>query len=111
MPAGIDSGLGRYDEMVQLLVDSGIDIEGWNENGRTPLHTATIEGHEILVEILLLKHQANIDADDRYGATPLHLATYLGNYAMAQRLLKHNANIEAEDGNGRMPLYRPGILQ
>ena len=105
MPPAIDSGLGRYDEMVQLLVSSGVDIEGRNEDGRTPLHTATIEGHEVLVEIFLLKYQANIDADDRYGGTPLHLAIYLGNDAMAQRLLKHNPNVDAEDGDGRTPLH------
>src|SRR5207248_6772587 len=57
MPPGIDSGLGRYDEMVQLLVSSGVNIEGRNKDGQTPLHTATMGRHEVLVEILLLKHQ------------------------------------------------------
>ena len=104
MPAMIDPGLGRYDEMVQLLVDNGIDIDGHNKDGRTPLQTATIEGHETLVKILLM-HQANIDADDRYGATPLLLALSLGNDAMAQRLLEHGANIEAEAKDGIRPLH------
>ena len=36
IPPGIDSRLGRYDEMVQLLVSNGVDIEGRNEGGQTP---------------------------------------------------------------------------
>jgi ankyrin repeat protein len=104
LPPGLAGGLGRYDEMVQLLVDNQIDINGRNKDGQTPLHTATIERHETLVKILL-KHQANIDADDREGATPLHLATYLGNDAIAQVLLEHHANIEARARQGTTPLH------
>lgn len=68
-----------------LLKMSFIDL--W-----TPLHFATDSQKEKAVK-LLIKHQANVNAEDEYGQTPLHLASAKGNVDIASFLVKNGASI------------------
>lgn len=62
--------------------------------GRTPLHVATIRGHEQAVE-LMLKRGAEIEARTKDKETALILAARKGHQKTLQLLLTHRADINA----------------
>ncbi len=53
-------------EMLQGYKKSGLDLNGSNYDGRTPLHVASAEGHCEVVEMLLSLPNISINAKDRY---------------------------------------------
>jgi ankyrin repeat protein len=55
--------------MVRLLIKHGVTIDCRSQHARTPLHWATIKGHDEIVSILLA-HGADRYARDTTGRTP-----------------------------------------
>jgi ankyrin repeat protein len=51
----------------------------------------------------LLKHDADVEAQDDDHATPLHLAARNGKHEFIQVLLNHGANVHARDKWSRTP--------
>lgn len=71
---------GGHEELVELLLNRGADIEHRDKKGFTPLILAATAGHEKVVEILL-NHNADIEAQsERTKDTPLSLACSGGRY-------------------------------
>jgi hypothetical protein len=70
-----------------ILARSPELLESENANGATPLHLASIQGHDDLVAYLLT-HGASLTAKDRLGYTPLHWAAYKGRNR-SRRLFSH----------------------
>ena len=65
---------GGYDELVELLITHGANLEHRDKKGCTPLILAATGGHAITVAILL-DHNADIEAQsDRTKDTALSLA-------------------------------------
>ena len=64
-------------EAIQLLVESGADIDAKGESGFTPLHCAAEQDHEEAVRVLL-SLGARIGRDEE-GRTALDLAKLLKN--------------------------------
>ena len=65
---------GGHDELVELLLAHGADIEHRDKKGCTPLILAASAGHAVTVAILL-DHNADIEAQsDRTKDTALSLA-------------------------------------
>ena len=65
---------GGHDELVELLINHGANIEHKDKKGCTPLILAASAGHAITVAILL-DHNADIEAQsDRTKDTALSLA-------------------------------------
>lgn len=59
--------------MVELLLDSGADIEAHNHDGETPLHI--MARHKSLdCTIALLSRGAEVNSQSKDGSTPLHQA-------------------------------------
>jgi ankyrin repeat protein len=56
------------------------------------------------VVLLLLKHKADVNAQDNNHSTPLHLASFSGSIKAVRLLLKHRANIQLQNNNGETPL-------
>ena len=85
------------------LLESGYDVNSYNENGITPLHTSAKYGH-VNVAKLLLENCAIVDVEDNNGCnnTPLHMATGSdgGNLRKPENLTQCKNMIDLLVGNG-----------
>ncbi|XP_053439006.1 nuclear factor NF-kappa-B p100 subunit isoform X1 [Nycticebus coucang] len=98
----------RSPECLDLLVDSGADVEAAErQGGRTALHLATEMEELGLVTHLVTKLRANVNARTFSGNTPLHLAAGLGSPTLTRLLLKAGADIHAENEEPLCPLPSP----
>ena len=78
-------------------------------DGQTPLHLATIDGHTGVVDYILnektsLRVSDILSAQDISGATPLHEAVRYGRVDIARLLLSNGANVNAMDSIGKTPI-------
>ncbi len=78
-------------------------------DGQTPLHLATIDGHTGIVDYILnqktsLRLSDILGAQDISGATPLHEAVRYGRTDIAELLLKAGAKVDALDSIGKSPI-------
>lgn len=74
--------------MAKLLLGRGADVEGADNEGRTPLCQAVIAVNDIELARLLLQHGAKPGKGDIYGVTPLQLAEQNCSYDMVKLLLE-----------------------
>ena len=94
-------------EMVQVLLDYGVDVNAKSHSGNTPLNFALRHNSENVdpsVVRLLLDHGAdpNLQAND--GLTPLYRASEHGKVEIVRLLVERGASIEVQDSEGRTPL-------
>lgn len=89
--------------LVILVTERGMDPEAVEGKGRTPLHIAAMEGHELMASVLIAWVK-NLDKQDKEGLTPLHLAAFSQCYRIARHLLLAGANRKAKDVRGSTPL-------
>lgn len=101
--------------LLNKLLEGGIDVNQKDNSGRTPLYAAIASYHapsaddkqEQKDNILeqLLAHQPLINTADSSGLTPLHLTIKLEQLELAQRLIDLGADIKAADKQGNTPLH------
>mmetsp|Transcript_26074 Transcript_26074/g.30886 ORF Transcript_26074/g.30886 Transcript_26074/m.30886 type:complete len:249 (-) Transcript_26074:136-882(-) len=89
-------------DLVIMLLDAGVDIDGVDGSGHTALHIAAEEGLVSMMELLLDKGAA-VDCLNAHGATPLHLATHALKLASIQVLMAYGASATRRDLHGRNP--------
>lgn len=95
---------GGHEELVELLLSRGADIEHRDKKGFTPLILAATAGHDKIVEILL-NHGADIEAQsERTKDTPLSLACSGGRYDVVELILARGANKEHRNVSDYTPL-------
>ncbi|XP_014270909.1 ankyrin repeat domain-containing protein 17 isoform X5 [Halyomorpha halys] len=95
---------GGHEELVQLLLSRGANIEHRDKKGFTPLILAATAGHEKVVEILM-NHSADMEAQsERTKDTPLSLACSGGRYEVVELLLSKGANKEHRNVSDYTPL-------
>lgn len=86
---------------LKMLLDRGVDVNGTNVFGATPLMTAVASGDLAAVNLLLdrgakIDARPNMDTDGFIlggGRTPLMCAAYQGNEEMIKLLLKRGARV------------------
>ena len=103
----MDSVLGDTDWMT-IILDSGFDINSYNDSGETPLHDAVGRDY-VETASFLIAHGANINQQTNYfiktsNKYPIHLATHRFSKEMLQLLLDNGADINTLDAKGRTPL-------
>lgn len=89
------SSEGR-DEIVEILIKSGANIDSLSSALRTPLHISCIRGHQHIIE-LLVNAGANIDAKDKDGSTPTHMLSEGGRLDIIEWFLKKKPDLEAKN--------------
>jgi cytohesin len=97
-----------HEDIAQLLITRGADMEARDAFGRTPLHIAAWEDRAGVAAVLLARG-AQVDADTRsdnpnHGMTALHYAAHRGCRKTAEVLLKHGAQVNAVTYNKETPL-------
>ena len=92
-------------DAVRSLVRQGLDVNGAQGDGLTPLHLAATNGGAEIAEILVYAG-ANLEARTRNGAhTPLHVASRGGHSGVIEILLGAGADLAVRTTNGSTPLH------
>ncbi|KAK6293139.1 protein phosphatase 1 regulatory subunit 16A [Coregonus clupeaformis] len=88
---------------IQVLVQSGADLNTQDDNGATLLHIAAANGY-LSVGELLLEHRANVEQQDMDGWTALHAASCWGQILMVELLVAHGASLNTKSVLEETPL-------
>lgn len=99
----ITSAQSRRNEMIELLLRYGADIDLCKANGVSPLYIACQEGHDDIVQ-LFLSNGANINKCTQNGASPLIIACQEGHERIVDTLVRNGANIQSYMEDGSNPL-------
>ena len=95
-------------EAVENLLTAGMDIEGKNVWGATPLGSAVIGNFFISAEVLL-DRGAETDAPDNQGDTPLFESLYYHSDDVTELLLKRGANYNLIDSAGSSVIHSAAL--
>lgn len=89
----------------KVLVEAGAPVNqrGLNAMGNMPLHAA-VAGRKVDVVMLLLEHDANVNARQQGGWTSLHAAAQNGDANIVHVLILAGAEVKAEADNKQTPL-------
>jgi ankyrin repeat protein len=90
-------------ELIEYLIENGLDIEARSDSQWTPLHSQAYGGHTDGVE-LLLEHGADIEAKHAYDINPLLSSIRWNRVDAAKLLVEKGANVDSADTRGRTPL-------
>ena len=87
-------------KMLQMLVDSGADVNQETPYG-TPLMNAAKNEWNIEIIDILLKSGAQVNLRDRNGRTALFYGEFFGGNKVSSKLLAAGADVDIKDINGR----------
>ncbi|XP_063802075.1 ankyrin repeat domain-containing protein 27 isoform X2 [Pseudophryne corroboree] len=94
---------GPVQKKFSKIPASGLGVNVTSSDGFTPLHVSALQGHSVLVS-LLLKHGAHVDAKNGTRALPLHLACLKGHLEVVKLLMEYSTGKNKKDMNGNTPL-------
>lgn len=78
--------------MTRFLLDRGLDPTRPDSNGATPVHHAAASGHVDVLDEVLCRASAHVDARNATtGLTPLAAASINGHAAAVRRLIQHGS--------------------
>lgn len=96
----------------KALIMTGAEVNAEDEDDRTPLHIAAMEGYTQMAE-LLVKEGAIVDALDYWNNTPAALAVcngYLDTAGLLEKALKKDTNITEAEENIEMVQKETSII-
>ncbi|KAG8437379.1 hypothetical protein GDO86_008176 [Hymenochirus boettgeri] len=94
---------GPAQKKLSKMPQNGLSVNVASRDGFTPLHISALQGHSVLVG-LLLKHGANADVRNGNRALPLHLACHKGHLEVVKTLMEYSTGKNKKDMNGNTPL-------
>lgn len=99
--------LGRdspTDLLEDILINSNVDIDIQDDEGRTALMMCTLDSNSSAVE-MLLNHGADVNLKSKLGETVLFYASKSDNNAITSLLLQYGADVNAVSNYGNTPLH------
>ena len=93
------------DQLLDLLIDNGSDVNLQDKQGLSPLHFAA-QNYNVKAAKTLLQAGAKVDARDKYGNAALWTAVFnsRGRGDIIMLLLEHGADRSAKNRSGKSPL-------
>lgn len=91
--------------MVAILLQKNASIDVRDKKGNTPVHYATVLGHNDILTFLLEKNKESADYYNDNGLMPLHVASFFGHIEIVKILLKYTINYDSSSNSGQTPLY------
>lgn len=101
--------LGRV-EMIEPLIKTGADINGYDERGFTPLILAAYNGQLATVEALIARGADACRPDRNQGNTAQMGVAFKGDDAIAARLLKAGCDVNARNKAGQTALMMASLF-
>lgn len=98
-----EAACDNHAEVVEILVEEGVDVNGIDPSGLTPLTRAAYGGSVPMVKRLLAAGAA-VNLPDSRGMTPLHYAAVRQSLDLTQLLIGVGADPELRDNSGNSPL-------
>jgi Ankyrin repeats (3 copies)/Ankyrin repeat len=92
------------EQVKQLVLEKGIDINASDNSGWTLLYHASAEGDYTLTK-WLVSNGAIVNKPNNLGLTPLHIAASRSYIDILKLLIKYNAAIDAPNIYGSTPLH------
>lgn len=89
-------------KIIDLLIDSGAQVNQQNLYGDTPLHNAAFYGN-IKAVISLIKNGAHVNQQNNFGYTPLHNAVICKNFEIIKLLYEKKAALMIQNYNNQSP--------
>jgi len=104
MHLACQNGHKQVVEAIATMVPEWVDSSDADNDMRTPLHVASENGDEKIVEILV-NHNAHLKAM-KDGITPIHVAVKKGYTEVVRKLLsKYPDQVNTADMKGKTPLH------
>jgi len=92
-------------QMCEILLSAGANINLQTDFGKTPLHTAIQEEQEGIIDFLISK-KADVKAQNDAQVGVLHFGAATKDHKILEKLLKiKELNINERNGNGKTPLH------
>jgi len=85
----------NQDQVIDLLVAHGANVEATNNSGWSPVMQACYHGHTSTLN-KLIKAGAKLHGRNRYGATPLNMAAAAGHLSTVRSLLEQGVPVEED---------------
>ena len=99
--SGAEPVSGAYEYFQTAVTNRNLNYRF--DDGQTPLHIASIQGHNEIVRYLL-DNNAFTNVQDSSGSSPLHEAVRYGRIEIVKMLLDSGADVNAKDNIGKTPV-------
>ncbi len=93
---------------IEAMLSIGVNVDGRDKLGETPLHVAAVMGHKE-TSTLLIDSGADVNAQDTRGLTPLHAAAWMGHEEIVALLIANAAEINAKGDGGMAALHTAAL--
>ena len=91
------------DELVRMLIEDGISLNEFDDNGNSPLHLA-IFNHQNNYAGLLISKGADLNLKNKLDLSPLHIASMLDNRRIVDELIINGADVNIKGNTNYTPL-------
>lgn len=91
------------DELVRMLIEDGISLNEYDDNGNSPLHLA-IFNHQNNYAGLLISKGADLNLKNKLDLSPLHIASMLDNRRIVDELIINGADVNIKGNTNYTPL-------